>query len=86
MKRVVVLALALLITGPARGEVPHSTIITPDVEARLGPVGYRSGHYFATVYDADGAQWQVDSYFGDTDYSIGANCRSDTPICIQRLW
>ncbi len=52
---------------------------------RLGPVLYRSGHYFGTVYDERGALWQMDSYFGDTAFSAGANCRHDTPICIQRV-
>ena len=52
---------------------------------RLGPIQYRSGHFFGTMSDSSGAVWQVDSYFGDTAFSIGANCRSDTPICIQRL-
>lgn len=52
---------------------------------RLGPVRHRAGHFFASIYDSEGAVWQMDSYYGDTIFSIGANCGRESPICIRRL-
>ncbi len=52
---------------------------------KLGAALYSGQHYYGSLIAYNGDVYQLDTYFGNTIYSIEPNCVSGQAVCIRKI-